>query len=77
MTSKITLEVGGHTGTAELIWKPASKYGLAHYEAFITVPYQDSRYEHLHIYKELDREYAMTLSRCILESALQDCMLCG
>ena len=73
----ITLTIDGRTGTAELVWKPPSKWGLAHYEVYITVPYQDSRYEHLHIYKESDRVYAMTLSRCILENALQNCMLCG
>ena len=73
----ITLTINGRTGTAELIWKPSSKWGIAHYEAYITVPYQDSRYEHLHIYKESDRDYAKTLSRCILENALQECMLCG
>ena len=46
----IKLEVCGHTGTAEIKWIPDNEYDVAHYAAFISVPFKDSRWQHLFIY---------------------------
>ena len=55
---KITLKVDGHTGTAEVKWIEENQWSVAHYEAFISVPFQNSRWENLFVY---DKE---KLSEC-------------
>ena len=72
----IKLEIGGHKGTAEIKWIPDNEYGVAHYAAFISVPFQDSRWEHLFIYDKTDLEGAKAKSKVYLEVALQRCTLC-
>ena len=72
----IKLEVGGHIGTAEIKWIPDNEYGVAHYAAFISVPCQDSRWEHLFIYDKPDLESAKAKAENDLKSALQRCTLC-
>lgn len=71
----ITLTVDGRTGTAEIKWIAENQWSVAHYEAFISVPFQNSRWENLFIYNkeklaeatEKVKEYLeMTLSRCTL-----------
>ena len=72
----IKLEIGGHTGTAEIKWIPDNEYGVAHYAAFISVPFQDSRWEHLFIYDKTDLEGAIAKANVYLETTLQRCTLC-
>ena len=72
----ISLEVNGHTGTAEVKWIPDNGYNVAHYGAFISVPYQNSKWEHLFIYDKADLEGAKAKAKVYLEIALQRCTLC-
>lgn len=72
----IKLEVDGYTGTAEIKWIPDNGYNVAHYAAFISVPFQDSRWEHLFIYDKADLEGAKAKAENYLKSALQRCTLC-
>ena len=72
----IKLEVDGHTGTAEIKWIPDNEYGVAHYAAFISVPFQDSRWEHLFIYDKADLDSAKAKAEKYLKSDLQRCTLC-
>ena len=72
----ISLEVNGHTGTAEVEWIPDNGYNVAHYGAFISVPYQNSKWEHLFIYDKADLEGAKAKAKVYLEIALQRCILC-
>ena len=71
----ISLEVNGHTGIAEVEWIPDNGYNVAHYGAFISVPYQNSRWEHLFIYDKADLEGAKAKAENYLKSALQRCTL--
>ena len=72
----IKLEVYGHTGTAEIKWIQDNEYGVAHYAAFISVPFQDSRWQHLFIYDKADLESAKAKAENYLEIALKRCTLC-
>lgn len=72
----IRLEVNGHTGTAEVKWFPDDKYNVGHYGAFISVPFQDSRWEHLFIHDKADLKSAKAKAENYLKSALQRCTLC-
>ena len=72
----IKLEVDGHTGTAEIKWISDNEYSVAHYAAFISVPFQDSKWEHLFIYDEADLEGAIAKANVYLETTLQRCTLC-
>ena len=73
----ITLTVGSYTGTAEINWFDENKWSTAHYEAFITVPFQDSSWENLFVYDKVDVLYAMEKAKQCLEMALLRCTLCG
>ena len=72
----IRLKVDGHTGTAEVKWITDNSYSVAHYGAFISVPYQNSKWEHLFIYDKADLEGAKAKAKVYLEIALQRCTLC-
>lgn len=72
----ITLEVGGYTGTAEVAWITGSIYSIAHYGAFISVPFQNSEWVRLFVYDKCDLDVAMDKARDYLECALQRCTLC-
>lgn len=78
MTSKnlITLTVGNYTGTAEIKWIKETPYTSAHYGAFITVPFQDSRWENLFVYAKDNLSEAIEKGKCYLEMALSRCTLC-
>lgn len=76
MTSKITLEVGGYTGTAEVKWLPDNGYSVSHYGAFISVPFKDSEWVHLFVSDKCDLDIAIGKARDYLECALQHCTLC-
>ena len=76
MRSDITLEVGGYTGTATVKWIPDNGYSVAHYGAFISVPFQDSEWVHLFVYDERNLDVARDKARDYLECALQRCTLC-
>lgn len=72
----IKLEVDGNIGTAEIKWIQDNEYSVAHYAAFISVPFQDSRWEHLFIYDKVDLGSAKAKAEDYLKSALQRCTLC-
>ena len=46
----ITLTVDGLTGTAEIKWIVENQWSVAHYGAFISVPFQNGRWENLFVY---------------------------
>ena len=73
---KITLKVDGHTGSAEVKWIEENQWSVAHYEAFISVPFQDSRWENLFIYGKEKLAEAEVKAEQYLEMALSRCTLC-
>lgn len=72
----ISLEVNGHTGTADVKWITGSIYSIGHYGAFISVPFKDSEWIHLFVYDKCDLDVAIDKARDYLECALQRCTLC-
>lgn len=72
----IELEVNGNTGIAEVSWIPTDQYNVAHYGAFISVPYQSSRWVHLFIHNKSDLDGAIAKAKDYLQSALERCTLC-
>lgn len=72
----ISLESNGLTGTAEVCWIPDSQYNVAHYGAFITVPYQPSNWVHLFIHDKADLNRAIEKAKEYLQNALEHCTLC-
>lgn len=73
--TKFTVSNGNYDANVCVRWIPDNQYNVAHYNAFITVPFQDSNNVHLYVFNksELDvaidkaTEYAkMFLSRCTL-----------
>lgn len=73
---KITLTIEGNTGTAKIEWIAENKYSVAHYAAFISVPYQNSRWENLFIYDKDKLQEATEKAKQYLEMALLRCGLC-
>lgn len=67
---KITLTIKEHTGTALVEWNDD------HYEAFITVPYKDSRWRSLFIYDKESLDKALDKALQELKSALLRCGMC-
>lgn len=63
-------------GEAEVMWLEANEYNAAHYEAFISVPYQPSRWVNLFISDKHHVKEAMDKAQKYLELALQRCTLC-
>lgn len=63
----------GYTGTAEIKWMPQDEWNVAHYSAFITVPFQDSRWVNLFIFDEREISKALEKAKNVLEYALQRC----
>ena len=74
---KITLKVDGHTGTAEVKWIEENQWSVAHYEAFISVPFQNSRWENLFVYGKEKLAEATEKAKQYLEMDLSRCTLCG
>lgn len=72
----IRLEIGGYSGTAEVKWFQDDKYNVAHYGAFISVPFQNSEWVHLFVYDRCDLNVAIGKARDYLECALERCTLC-
>lgn len=72
----IRLEINGYSGTAEVKWVRDDKYNVAHYGAFISVPFQDSEWVHLFVYDKCELDVAIGKARDYLECALQRCTLC-
>ena len=73
---KITLTIKEHTGTALVKWLPKDQWNDGHYEALITVPYKDSRWESLFIYDEEALDKALDKALQQLKSALLLCGIC-
>lgn len=73
---KLSLEVNGITGTAEVNWIPTNQWAIAHYEAFIVVPFQNPQKVHLYVNNKKDINIAVAKAKDQLESALQRCILC-
>lgn len=73
----ITLTVDGHTGTAKIKWIEENQWSVAHYEAFIFVPFQNGRWENLFIYDKGSLSEATKKAKQYLEAALSRCTLCG
>lgn len=65
------------TGYAEIYWLETNEYNVAHYAAFITVPWQDSRWHHLGICDKSQLRAAINIARNYTEYFLSRCMLCG
>lgn len=74
---KITLTIENNTGTAEIKWIAENQYSVAHYAAFISVPYQNSRWENLFIYDKDKLPEAIEKAKQYLEMDLSRCTLCG
>ena len=74
--SKITLEKNGLKGSAEITWIEKNQYSVAHYGVFISVPYQDSRWENLFVYDKKQIRHAEQKAKECLEMALSRCTLC-
>ena len=72
---RITLEVNGYTGSAEIRWVE-NQWGVAHYEAFISVPFQNSEWENLSIYSKEKLTEAKEKANQYLEVSLSRCTLC-
>ena len=72
----IKIEANGLIGTAEVKWIPDNQYSVAHYGAFITVPYQPSSWVHLFIHDRADLNRAIEKAKEYLQNALERCTLC-
>lgn len=77
MDNKIEMVINGRKGIAEVKWISESEYSLAHYAAFISVPYQNSRWEDLFVYDKNKLDEAVDKAKAYLEMALKRCTLCG
>ena len=73
---KITLTIEGYTGTVKVKWIPENQWNVAHYGAFISVPYQNSRWENLFVCDKEKLTEATEKAKQYLEMALSRCTLC-
>lgn len=73
---RITLTVAGHEGTADVKWIPETQWSVAHYGAFISVPYQNSRWENLFVHDKAKLAEATEKAKQYLKMALSRCTLC-
>lgn len=71
----ITLTVDGHTGMAKIKWVEENQFSVAHYVAFISVPFQNGRTENLFVYRKEKISEAIDKARSYLEMALSRCTL--
>lgn len=71
----VCVERKGYKGTGEIKWINDG-YNVPHYSAFISVPFQDSRWCNLGVYKK--GMVAKAVERCKqeVEMALDRCTLC-
>jgi hypothetical protein len=72
---EINMTVNGQSGTAEVVWVPDSIYNVAHYEVLLSVPFQDSRWEHLFIHDKSKLDEAIEKAKENLKFRLQRCTL--
>lgn len=77
LNNKIEITINGRNGIAEVKWIQESEYSIAHYAAFISVPFQDSRWENLFVYNKNELDKAVDKAKVYLEMALERCTLCG
>ena len=71
----ITLTVDGHTGTAEIKWSAENQWSVAHYVAFVSVPFKKSQTQNLFVYDKEKIAEAIDKARNYLEMALSRCTL--
>lgn len=69
----IEMNVNNYVGSTRIMWKPDSPYSVGHYEAFIIVPFQDVKWEHLFIFDKGRFDDAVEKAKCCLALALQNC----
>lgn len=74
---RIKMELNGHAGTAEVKWIPENQWSVAHYGVFLSVPFQNSKWDSLFVYDKEHLELAMEKAKQRLEIALSRCTLCG
>lgn len=74
---EITLKVDGYIGTAEVKWIEENQWSVAHYEALLSVPFKNSRWENLFIYDKEKLTEATENAKQYLGMALSRCTLCG
>ena len=72
----VTMTVEGYTGTAEIKWIPENQWSVAHYEAFISVPFQGAKWTNLFVFNKEQIETAEQKAKEYLEMALSRCTLC-
>lgn len=73
----IKLMVNRFTGTAEIKWFEENQWSVAHYEAYISVPFQKCSWENLFVYDKLEVSDAIEKAKQHLKMALLSCTLCG
>jgi hypothetical protein len=66
------MTANGHSGTAEIKWM----YDRECYYAFITVPYQDTKWQNLFVYDKDKLIEATEKAKQYLEIYLSYCTLC-
>lgn len=69
----IEMNINNNVGSARIMWKPDSPCSVGHYEAFIIVPFQDARWEHLFIFDKGRFDVAIEKAKYCLALALQNC----
>lgn len=73
----ITLTIDGYTGKAEIKWFEENQWSVAHYEAFLSVPFQNSKWINLFVYNKEKLTEAIGKAKQYLEIGLSRCTLCG
>ena len=74
--NEIIIEYNGLKGNASLEWVEENQYGVGHYAVFLSVPYQNAKWENLFIYNKNEGKLAMQKAEERLRSALMRCTLC-
>ena len=76
MSKNIILTIDGLSAVAELKWIGENQWSVAHYAAFISVPFQNSKWENLFVYDKEKLKEATQKAKQYLEMALSRCTLC-
>ena len=74
---RIEMELNGHLVIATVKWVPDNKWSVAHYEVFLSVPFQNSKLDSLFVYDKEQLELAIEKAKQRLEMELARCTLCG
>lgn len=64
---------GKFAASVKVEWIPESKHSAAHYAAFISVPFKDSRWHNLFVYDRDQEEAALIVADDIARDELRDC----